>query len=57
MSQYRRCYLCGDILDFGERCDCKERAQDKKAFWKSRVNISKQNGQGSFNFEPERKVV
>lgn len=57
MAQYRRCYFCGDRLDHGEQCECRNEEQRKRLFWQSRVNISKQNGQGSFNFEPERKAV
>lgn len=26
MSKYRVCPFCGSNLDFGERCDCKEKA-------------------------------
>lgn len=56
MAYDRRCYICGDRLDPGEQCDCKERKQRQKAFWQNRVNVSK-NGQASFKFEPERMVI
>ena len=55
MAKYRQCYICGEILDHGERCDCQEREQQQKMFWQSRVDMSQKNGQGSFRFEPEKE--
>lgn len=54
MAYYRHCSYCGDRLDPGERCECREESEQKRKFWEKQLNISKKDGQVSFALTGKR---
>ena len=51
MSYYRECPQCGDALDPGERCDCKDERRITRASDKVFAEIGNADGQ---NYEQLR---
>lgn len=57
MAYYRRCPLCGDRLDPGEACECRNKEERKRRFWEEQLKVSRRDGQASFKFTERAKVV
>lgn len=57
MAKYRECYICGEILDHGERCNCLEKERQKRSFWQKKTEVNHSDGQVSFKLEPKQAAV
>ena len=55
--KYWTCKMCGANLDMGERCDCREKAERKRAQMEKFYKREPGSGQIAFNWNPERGKV
>ena len=54
MGYFRLCPVCGDRLDPGEKCDCRDKKRQEEEFWERKLKAGA-DGQYVLRFGKEQR--